>query len=157
VKKLNLLLLATAAVAAAIEMPDAVHDLAQARQELAAMQQLATQPIGKPPPLMAEGRAIVGQDHAKAAQRLVDQLRVAAGRRGVLIEEISIVAADPAARPLLRIRLVATGAERALLRYINEVERAERPVRFAVWQLAPRVSDSALQLQGEAVAIWRPT
>jgi len=153
VKKRLLLLLAAAAVAAAA-MPDALHGLKRARQDLADVQALSKQPVRQPPPLMADGGTIVATDRAAAARRLVDRLQATAGRRGVLVEEASFLPADPAAPSLLRVRLTATGGERALIRYVNELERSEWPVRFTTWQLAPRLRDAALQLQSEAVTVW---
>lgn len=113
----------------------AVGQLEARRDERAALGlELATL-RGRPAPLPDPQRA-----------ELARRVRMAAAQGGVLIERL---AASPDG-----VTIAASGGEKALLGFVNGLERGSPGIRFAAWRLGADPGGAALRFEAEAVA-WR--
>jgi hypothetical protein len=109
----------------------------------------AAPPIG-PTALIAGGRPLA-DDAAGARRALADRLRIAAGRSGVLLEQI---APGGSAAPIISVAIVASGSEAALIDFARAIEGRDPLVRFSRWRITSGEDAGSLRLEASAVALW---
>ncbi|URW74589.1 hypothetical protein M9980_08360 [Sphingomonas donggukensis] len=102
-----------------------------------------------PVPAIARDQAIAIGSRAAATRALEARVRALAGRGGVLVEAVSAV--DGAG--LARIRLRASGSERAVVAFADALERGRPLARFDGWSIA--ADGASVRLEGEVAAPWR--
>ncbi|MGN7159306.1 hypothetical protein [Sphingomonas sp. SAFR-052] len=137
-------------IAALLAVPtaNALADLATARADRAAARAEATAP---PAPVTVIAATSPADDAEDAARRLATRIRADAARGGVLIESL---AADPAAPvPLAILTLRASGSEKAVVAFADNLERDGPPVRMAAWRLT--AAPGGVRLDARLVAPWR--
>ncbi len=149
---MNPRLLFTALIVAgllAIPAGRALTDLDQARRwrdttRASAMAVLAA-------PIAVPAAAFPANDANDARRRLAARVHSAATQGGVLVEAIG---SDPSqGSALAALTLRASGPEKAVLAFVDTLERAEQPVRLTAWQLTP--VPGGIRLVGRLVAPWR--
>ncbi|WP_230769274.1 hypothetical protein [Sphingomonas sp. Leaf4] len=144
-------ILAAVALAAVLALPAvrALADLDRARGWRDTMRAAATAP--PPPPVAVPAAAFPANDAADARRRLAARVQAAARSGGVLVEAIGSDGPRPPALATLTLR--ASGPEKAMLAFVDTLERGERPVRLHRWQLTP--VPGGIRLIGRVVAPWR--
>lgn len=132
----------------AVPTVGALDDLATARADRAAARADAA---ATPAPVTVAAAAFPADDAGDAARRLATRIRADAARGGVLIESL---AADPAApAPLAILTLRASGSEKAVVAFADQLERGGPPVRMAVWRLTSAAG--GVRLDARLIAPWR--
>lgn len=137
-------------IAALLAVPTAgaLDDLATARADRAAARAEA---VATPAPVTVNAAAFPADDAGDAARRLATRIRANAARGGVLVESL---AADPAApAPLAILTLRASGSEKAVVAFADNLERGGPPVRMAAWRLT--AAPGGVRLDARLVAPWR--
>lgn len=150
------LLLAWAGVARlALTLADGpLSALDSARQKRAELTAIAERPARAAPPLLADGQTQHGSDRAAALRALTATIRTTGARAGVLVESAEPVPGGTLPKPLVALRVVASGSEKALLTFIGDIEQARPTMRFATWRLARAGEyDATLRFDGRAVAV----
>lgn len=111
-----------------------------ARARVAGLEALLARPPGRG----------AGADGA-AMGRIGERLRLTGARSGVLVEKIAPAAPGEHPAGLGAVKIVASGPERAMLRFIGEIERGRPLIRLATWRLG--ASGEVLRLEADAVAV----
>lgn len=128
---------------------DALTTLDRARRDTAALAAVAAAPAPSPAARPVGAGPIAG-NAAVAQQALVDRLRLAAARRGLLVEQIG---AEKHATPLVAARIVVTGSESAVMTFARMIESGDPTIRFAAWHLMTDGQGGPLRLEARAVAL----
>lgn len=137
------------AAATALPMASALDRLEDARAARAEARTLLTAP--PPPPVIAPAAMLVAADAGTAARRLATRWRQEAVRGGLLVETIAPAAAPAAG--LAAIQLRVSGPERAVLAFVDSVERGTPLQRFDRWSLT--ADGASVRLDASLVAPWR--
>lgn len=135
----------------ALLAPATAESIAALRQAQAREAQVAAA-VATPPvsDIVAPGLAIAAPSQGAASTALAARVRAAAGRSGVLVENIAPVAGDTG---LARVRLRLSGSEGAVIGVADGLERGAPMVRFAIWRV--EAAGGGVRLTGELVAPWR--
>ncbi|MBD8678184.1 hypothetical protein [Sphingomonas sp. CFBP 13720] len=139
---------ALVAVLLSIPAARALDALARARVDHAKAR--ATVMAGMPGPVAIAG-AFPADDAADARARLAARLRGDAARGGVLIESLVSDPAAPATLAVLTLR--ASGPEKAVVAFVDALERSPRPVRMAQWRMTP--TPGGVRIDARVIAPWR--
>ena len=128
-----------------------LHAARERRAELVAIAERAPRAA---PALLANGETQRATDRAAALRALTAKLRVTGARAGVLVERVEPVPAGGLPKPLVAIRVVASGSEKALFTFVGDIERARPMIRFAAWRLG-RIGtlDATSRLDARAVVV----
>ena len=141
--------IAVVAVATALlvaPLRTALDELATARGQRT---RLAAMAGSEPVPAVAPAQAFALGSRAAAMRALEARVRALGGRGGVLVEAVTPVDSTG----LARIRVRASGSERAVVAFADALERGRPLVRFDGWSIA--ADGTSVRLDGEVVAAWR--
>ncbi len=143
------LLVLLAALLLAIPAARTLGDLRAARHDRAVARAGAA--AGAPGPVVAPAAAFPATDASDARRRLAARVRAAAVQGGVLVEAIGDDRDVPPALAALTLR--ASGPEKAVLAFVDTLERAGEPVRLRSWRLTP--APGGIRIDARMVAPWR--
>ena len=143
---------AGAGLAAALLLPPAtgtaIGTLAAARAERARLAALAAEPAAEPV-IAAPGLGLGADDPAAGRAAIMARVQGLAKAGGVLVEETSAASA-PAALVALRIRV--SGAEKAVIAFVDTLERGRPLMRLRSWRIEP-IPGGGVRLIGEVLAL----
>lgn len=101
-------------------------------------------------------RGVQVPDPRAAAALASRQLRRTAARTGTLIEATEPLEPPPGS-PIMLFRMAASGQEKALLSFVEEIENGTPMMRFASWRIeASNAADGAMRLEARVAAVWEP-
>lgn len=129
--------------------------LQDARMREARLEGIRNTPEAEPAPPIPPGSAFAAPSHSEAAQAAAEAIAAAAGREEIALESAAAAPQDASNPNLLRIELLASGPEEALLRFIAAVEQGSPAVRLRAWRIERGAGEPVpLRLQATALAAW---
>lgn len=149
-----LLAWACAALLAKVAAEGPLAKLDAARERRAELAALADRSPQTAPPLLARDQMQRAANRAAAIRALTATVRATGARAGVLVERAEPLPKADFPTPLVAVRVVASGSEKALLTFVSDIERARPAIRFVTWRLG-RVGelDATPRLDARAVAV----
>jgi hypothetical protein len=122
--------------------------------EHASLALVAAAPLPRIPELVRGQDRLLAADGKEAGRQLRAMLMKAANAQGLLIEEMTIQPSRWARTASLRV--VVSGDDAAVIRFIGAVEAGRPLVRFAGWRLKVAGNADAVRFEGGALALWSP-
>lgn len=134
---------------------DPLAELDAARRARADMAALARAPAIPVPPVAIADESVVAPDGAVAATAVQDTVRRVAAQTGVLIERLDI-AGEPEPESPLRLHLLASGNEKAVLRFAAELQATTPLLALPRWDLSSsKGTAGALRLDADILSAWQ--
>jgi hypothetical protein len=125
-----------------------------AQVEHAGLALVAATPPPRLPELVSARDRLVAADEKDASRQLHAMLVKAANAQGLLIEEMTAQHARWIRTTSLRV--VVSGDDAAVIRFIGAIEAGQPLARFADWRLNMSGTAGAVRFEGVVLALWSP-
>lgn len=136
-------------------LTNTLEELSDGRFRLARLRAIEARPPLPDAPPVPQSLYLTAPDRDAAAAAMIGSVGAAAARTQVSFDQTVALPADPSGTKLVSVGLAGTGAEEAVLLFVNELERGPPVMRLRTWRLTSAEGQPRqVRIEAIAVAVW---